>query len=148
MNPDDPRFQQWVRRIELFEGLSPSDAYKIYTKGMTMNIQKGETVFEKGTTGNSMFVLLGGLVGIFDGPKQIATMRTGESFGEMSLLSGEVRSATALVLEDSHMFMLDETVFQKLLTKKVAVRMLLNLGNMLAGRIRDGNMMIREMEGR
>ena len=148
MNPDDPQFQQWVEGIDLFKGLRPSDVYKIYSKGMTISLKKGEIIFRKGTTGNSMYVLFGGAMGVYDGEKQLARIQTGESFGEMSLLSGEVRSATVQALEDSRLFMLDEDIFHKLLSKKVAVQILLNLGNMLGKRVRNNNMLIRELEGR
>ena len=95
-----------------------------------------------------MYVVLGGTIGIFDGPVHMATLDAGSTFGEMSLLTGMPRSASAVAMERSNIFALDESVFQKLLTKRVAVQMLLNLSRMMGRRIQDANRKIRELEDR
>ena len=115
---------------------------------MTMYVEKDDTVFHKNTEGNKMYVVLGGSIGIFDGPVQMATLRTGDTFGEMSLLTGMPRVASAVALERCNLFTLDEPLFQKLLTKRVAVQMLLNIARMLGGRLKDANRTIRELEDR
>jgi len=148
MQPNDPRLRKWVERIELFRGLTTDDVYKIYTRGMTLSIAKGEAAFHKSTTGNSMYVVMSGSFGVFDGPKQIAAKKVGDTFGEMSLMTGATRSASVIALSDARVFMLDEEIFKKLLTKKVAVQILLNIGRMLSKSLEDANMTIRELEGR
>jgi CRP-like cAMP-binding protein len=147
-NGGGPRYDRLAKGVDIFNGLSPEDVEKIFIHGITMNVQKGQPVFEKGTVGNQMFVVLGGSFGVFDGVKQLATLRTGDTFGEMSLLLSEPRSATVKALELGHIFVLDERVFQKLLTKRVAVQMLMNISRMLARRLNAANRTIREMEGR
>ncbi|MEK7795624.1 MAG: cyclic nucleotide-binding domain-containing protein [Candidatus Hydrogenedentota bacterium] len=148
MQPDDPRLKMFVENVEIFNGLETGDVYKIFAHGMTQRVQKGETIFHKGTTGNIMYVVLGGKVGVFDGPKCVAEMGVGNMFGELSLLNGQKRSATVIALEDSNLFSLSEEVFNKLLTKRVAVQMLLNVAKSLGRRLIDSNRAIREIEGR
>lgn len=121
------RYRVYAQRVELFRGINPEDVQKILSKGMTMHVAKGDTIFHKGTTGQQMFVILGGIVALYDGKKHLATVRTGEMFGEMALINSEPRSATAVAAEDCSLFVLDETTFQKLMTKSVAIRMLLNI---------------------
>ncbi len=144
----DSRFQALVDNVDIFHGLRPGDVQKIFSRGMTMYIEKGDAIFHKNTEGNKMYVVLGGSVGVFDGPVQMATLSTGETFGEMSLLTGMPRTASAVALERCNIFTLDEPLFQKLLTKRVAVQMLLNLGRMLGRRLKDANRTIRELEDR
>jgi len=144
----DPRFVKLAETVDIFQGLSPDDVGKIFVHGMTMNVQKNQAVFEKGTVGNQMFVVLGGSFGVFDGTKQLATLKTGDTFGEMSLLLGEPRNATVRALEFGMIFVLDERVFQKLLTKRVAVQLLLNISRTLGKRLHAANKTIRSMEGR
>jgi CRP-like cAMP-binding protein len=148
MQPDDPRLEQMVKQIDIFNGLSPGDVYRIYAKGMTHMAMKDQMIFHKNTVGSNMFVVLGGKVGVYDGEKKIAELGTGHSFGEMSLLTGEPRSATVKALEDTMLFVLDERIFQKLLTKRVAVQMLMNISRMLGSKLKNANMVIRELEGR
>lgn len=146
--PLDPRYQALVDNVDLFHGLRPGDVEKIFSRGLTMYVEKGDSIFHKKTEGNKMYVVLGGSIGIFDGPVQMAALGAGATFGEMSLLTGMPRSASAVALERSNIFTLDEAVFQKLLTKRVAVQMLLNLSRMMAKRIQDANRTIRKLEDR
>jgi len=144
MGPDDPRFKRMIRQVELFHGLDPHDVFKIFKRGMTMMFQQGETIINKGTTGNKMYVILGGSAGVYDGKKQLNKLVTGDSFGEMSLLMNEPRTATVVALEISQIFELDENVFHKLLTKKVAVQILLNLSKTMGKRLKNANEKLAE----
>lgn len=148
MSPDDPWFVQLVNHVDIFKGLSPHDVHKIFSKGMTHLTSKDQAIFKKGTTGNQMYVVLGGKVGVFDGSKQIATLSSGETFGEMSLISQEPRTATVIALEDTKLFVMNEHLFQKLLTKRVAVQMLMNLCSLLGKKVTNANILVREIEGR
>ena len=148
MSDDSSRYQMLADKVDLFSGLSADDVHKIFARGMTVRVSKGETVFYKGTTGNQMYVVLGGAVGVFDGPKRVATLKVGDTFGEMSLLSDEPRSATIVALEMANLFVLSEEVFKKLLTKRVAVQILLNIAKTMSQRIKSSNLAMREMEGR
>ena len=148
MEDIDPKYQKLADTVDIFHGLRASDVRKIYSRGMTMTVQKGDTLFHKGTVGNQMFVVLGGKMGVFDGPLQVATLHLGDTIGEMSLLRNEPRSATVRALERSQLFALTDNIFQKLLTKRVAVQMLLNISRTLAKRLEDANHALREMEGR
>jgi CRP-like cAMP-binding protein len=128
-----------TQKVDLFRGLTPEDVAKIFAKGMTIRVLKGETVFYKGTVGSQMYAVLGGKVVVRDGDKTLATLTTGDMFGEMALIDNEPRSATVVAEEDSHLFVLSETTFQTLLTKRVAIRILLNIMRTLSQRLRDAN---------
>lgn len=139
------RYAQLARNVGLFHGLAPDDIGKILSRGMTMKVMKGETVFHKGSVGSQMYVVLGGKVGVFDGKSCIAELRTGDTFGEMALINSEPRSATVIALEESHLFVLSETTFQRLLTKRVAIQILLNIVRTLSHRLRDTNARLHSM---
>ena len=133
------KFSRLAREVDLFQGLTPEDIAKIYSRGMTMRVQKGETVFFKGSVGSQMYVVLGGSVGVYDGQKRIAGLRTGDMFGEMALIDSAPRSATVVADEDTHLFVLSETTFQRLLTKRVSIWIFLNIIHTLSKRLRDAN---------
>jgi len=138
------KYEQLAKRVALFNGLSAEDVAKIFSKGMTMEVEKGNVLFYQGTTGNQMYVVLGGRIDLFDGKKHLTSMRTGDLFGEMAVIMNEPRSATAVAGETSRVFVLSETVFQKLMTKHAAIRILLNIVGVMARRIREMNAKLAE----
>ena len=128
-----------LRRVSLFKGLSEDDMSRIFAKGLTMRIGKDEVLFYKGTTGNQMFVVLAGTLGVYNGEQKIAELTTGDICGEMALVSHEPRSATVKAQENSLLLVLSETTVNNLLTKKVAVQILINIISTLTRRLRDAN---------
>ncbi len=133
---DDKKLDELIQRVDLFHGLGRDDVAKIFSKGMTMRALKDDVVFFQGTVGNQMYIVLGGKVGVFKGDKCIAELRTGDMFGEMALVNKEPRSATVKAIESSHLFVLSESTFQYLLTKRVAVQLLLNIVRTMSHRLK------------
>jgi CRP-like cAMP-binding protein len=131
--------QEIVKRVEFFHGLTAEDVMKIFAKGTTQRVNRGDVIFYKGTVGNQMYIILNGCVGIFDGDKLLAELRTGDMFGEMALVSHDPRTATAKALEDSLFFVLSETTFEHLLTKRAAVQILLNIVRTMGRRLKETN---------
>ena len=128
-----------MKSVPFFKGLSESDVAKIFSKGMTVRVTKDEVLFYKNTVGNQMYVVLAGKLGVYNGEKCIATLATGDMCGEMALVSHAPRSATVKALENSLLFVLSETTVERLLTKRVAVQLLLNIISTLSQRLRDAN---------
>ncbi len=133
------KYANLAERIPLFKGIPPEDVHKIFLKGMTLMVEKDNVIFFEGTEGNQMYVVLAGAVDLLSGKKKIATLRSGAVFGEMALINKEPRSATAIAAERSELYVLSETAFQKLMTKRVAIRMLLNIIGVMSDRIRTAN---------
>jgi CRP-like cAMP-binding protein len=136
---DFEKVDKLIERVELFHGLNREELVKIFSKGMTMRVTKGETIFHNGTVGSQMYVVLGGKVGIFDGSKLLAELHTGDMFGEMALVNQEPRSASVVAMEESKLFVLSENTFQQLLSKRVAIQILLNIVHSLSNRLKNAN---------
>ena len=68
-------------------------------------IQKGQSLFKDGDPAIAAYIVASGCVGIFrkvDGKNApVARIRKGEFFGEMAILDGSPRRATAVALEDT-----------------------------------------------
>ena len=61
-----------------------------------------------------MYILQNGTIGISlasdpHSKRYVATLSAGDCFGEMNLLDDQPRSATAVVLEDTHLLSLEKT---------------------------------------
>lgn len=129
-----------VKSVGLFQGLENADIDSIFARGMTIRVAKDEVLFYRGTTGGQMYAVLSGGVGVFgDDDVCLAKLGPGEMFGEMALVNKEPRNATVKALEESHLFVLSESTFDKLLTKRVSIRILLNIIRALSRRLRDAN---------
>mmetsp|Transcript_38682 Transcript_38682/g.122907 ORF Transcript_38682/g.122907 Transcript_38682/m.122907 type:complete len:224 (-) Transcript_38682:971-1642(-) len=82
----------------------PEDKRRMLMKVMTYQEMKtGETVFLAGSVGATFYILMSGSVGIYipkgDSEIHVATMRSGESFGELALMSEDsIRAATIRTL--------------------------------------------------
>jgi uncharacterized membrane protein len=91
----------------------------------------GSVLFRKGEQGGAMYLIEGGRVRIHikdrDGQEvTLAELAAGDFFGEMSILDGKPRSATATVSEDARLAVLSRQHFHDFvrLSPEVAVSML------------------------
>lgn len=67
-------------------------------------LKKGMTVFWEGDSGDCMYLIRWGKVGVYvnyatSRQKKLAELNSGDYFGEMGLIDGEPRSATVVALE-------------------------------------------------
>lgn len=98
---------------------------------------KGITLFRQGEVGNAAYIVNSGAVGIYreveDRKVPLATLRKGELFGEMAVIDGSPRMATAFTLEDTTLTMISVDLLSEKMKKtdpfiKALITML--LGNL------------------
>ena len=105
----------------------------------------GAVIFEEGDPGSRMYVIQAGQVRIVKrvGTREITIARLGpgEAFGEMALLEGQLRSATAVVESAARILEIDEAAFADLVRRngEIALRLL----RRLSARLREANRQIR-----
>jgi CRP-like cAMP-binding protein len=98
-------------------------------------------LFREGEPGDRMYVIADGQVRIVKrvagAEITIATLRTGDCFGEMSLLDDQPRSATAVVAQDSVLVVIERGSFEQLVRDngEIAVRIM----RRLSSRLREAN---------
>jgi CRP/FNR family cyclic AMP-dependent transcriptional regulator len=66
-----------------------------HANGKARSVAAGSTLFAENSVGKSMYFLSGGEMALTRGGKPLDVIKTGEVLGEMSVLTGEPRSATA-----------------------------------------------------
>jgi len=94
-----------LRRIDLFQGaLEPLELQELAKTMLMRQWKSGQAIIREGETGASMFVLSEGLAYVDQqgdhGSVRVAQVAPGQTFGEMSLLTGEPRSATVTAATD------------------------------------------------
>jgi NTE family protein len=83
------------------------------------SVPGGQVLFRQGDLDNSLYIVLSGRLGAFlsNGQKKevlIRQMVSGETVGEMAMLSAEPRSATVVALRDTELVRLSKSAFEKL----------------------------------
>jgi small-conductance mechanosensitive channel/CRP-like cAMP-binding protein len=108
-----------LRGERLFDCLSEDQLNHMVNQARLKLFGRGEPVIEEGIAGDSMFVMLRGAANVLvskNGSKiQVAKLRAGDCFGEMSLLTGEPRSATVLADADCYVMEIGKLVMAEVL---------------------------------
>jgi CRP-like cAMP-binding protein len=102
--------------VDLFRRLAPEQRSEIAAGTSTRLFGDGEAIVRQGAEGQSMFVVCSGRVSVVLEPdrRQVATIGAGDYFGEMSLLTGEPRTATVLAVGDTTVLELNADLFRSL----------------------------------
>src|SRR5947208_2261684 len=108
-----------LRGEALFGCLSDEQLNHLVKQARLNTFGRGEPVIEEGSPGDSMFVLLRGAANVFVSKNgstiQVASLGAGDCFGEMSLLTGEPRSATVRADADCYVMEIGKPVMAEVL---------------------------------
>lgn len=143
---DFEKYRRYAKRIPLFNGLSPEEIGDIVRRGQMLYIAQGKTIFHKGQRGNTLFVVFGGAVDIYNEDRLIAKCRIGDAFGEMSVLDHRPHTATAVAATEVKLFTLDEAQINDILHQRVAVRFLLNIIHLLSNHLAHTNTLLAMLQ--
>lgn len=130
----DPSGVETLRRSPLFALADDAALERCAALFSERRYRRGETIFHQGDAGDSLHVIHSGSVKIVlpspEGEEAaiIATLGPGEFFGELSLLDGGERSATAIAQEAAVTRMLRRDAFLALFEEDPALRRALLLG--------------------
>jgi CRP-like cAMP-binding protein len=105
--------------VTYFESCTDLELRRLIEYGYRQLFPTGQIVCQENDPGDSFYIILSGSVEVFSqrAEKYIATIHSGEFFGEMSLLLGTPRSATVRTLEDSILFVVSHNDLQQLLVE-------------------------------
>jgi CRP-like cAMP-binding protein len=98
----------------------------------------GHVLFHEGDPGKHMYVIQSGRVQLTRRVRgrdsHLATLPPGEFFGEMAIINRQPRSATATVIEEAQLLVLDARTFEAMIrgNAEIAIRMIKKLALRLA----------------
>lgn len=113
--------------MPFFAGLDAAALDRVASGTRIRRFRRGEVVFHVGDPGDALFLISSGSVKITlpseTGEEAIlATLQPGEVFGELSLLDGAPRSATAVALEPTETIVLQRDRFRHLMATEPTIR--------------------------
>ncbi len=117
---DDTFAVDALARCPLFEHASRNILESLANRLRRRRFRRNEVIFHQGDPGDALHIVAAGAVKILlpsaEGDEAIiATLRPGDFFGELALLDGAARSATAAALDQSETLVLPRDVFVGLL---------------------------------
>lgn len=109
MNP------KFLKQIPFFSHLDDKKMKIVSESFAITKFKKGDTVIHQGNEGYGMYVIISGKVELERDGKKITTLGEDDFFGEMSLISNELRSATIKVIsEDLVTLFLSKVIFREI----------------------------------
>ena len=111
---------KYLTTLHWLEGMQASNISKLVTNGQVIRYAKDDLIVEQDKEGDSMFVVIEGGARVLlrtdkGGELNIADKKAGDFFGEMSLLTGEPRSASIRADMDSTVLKIDKSSFSNLI---------------------------------
>ena len=109
-----------LQNIPLFASLTEADRERLAGLLRRKSIEKQELLFRQGDEGTAFYIILQGRIKISISRRMekvtLAILGPGEFLGEMALLDGLPRSADAMALEESQLYVLNRKDFLSILT--------------------------------
>ncbi|MDB9525181.1 cyclic nucleotide-binding domain-containing protein [Oscillatoria sp. CS-180] len=124
-----------IAHVEMLHSLSPSEVQAIIPLLKPLSAEPGTMICQEGMPGDAMFIIVDGEADIYKGPQLMAKLGAGEMFGEMSLLTGEERSASVVARTPMRLYELDKVNFDGMLTR--SPHLASGLSRILARRLRE-----------
>ena len=130
---------EFLSKISIFENLNPSDHDVLVGLWHRRELKVGEVLFRVGQQGDAMFVVQEGVVEIkvpVQTPKKemtVSILHEGDFFGELSIIDGLPRTATAVAVEDTMLLEMKRNEFINFLMERpaVAISMVSEIGKRL-----------------
>ncbi|MFQ5797804.1 MAG: cyclic nucleotide-binding domain-containing protein [Bacteroidota bacterium] len=137
-----------LSKVHILRSLPPEEVHAIVPFVESVHYSAGERIFEQGEKGDALYLMKSGEVNIVvrsgnrtsasatgeeAAETSVAKLGAGESFGEMALLTGETRSASAITLTDVELWRVTKQNFDHLIAS--SPRLTFAVSRLLAQRL-------------
>ena len=147
-----------LNQADIFDEMTNTQLQLVSSITDERHYQAGDIIFEENTPGDEMYIIASGEVEILVDPAMIgdesekgahiiATMRRGQSFGEVSLVDEGLRSASARCSQqDTHLVVIPREKLMLLCDTypQLGYKLMRNLAADLAMKIRHTDLQVRE----
>jgi small-conductance mechanosensitive channel/CRP-like cAMP-binding protein len=111
--------------IDLFKDLEEAEREYLVDNLVYTPFTHGEVLIKQGDDGDSLYVMMAGCaelrVRVDDDERVMGKLRAPNFFGEMSLLTGDARTASIVALEDCECYVLHKKPFQHIIERRPEV---------------------------
>jgi CRP-like cAMP-binding protein len=111
-----------LRRVPLFAGLSRRDLERLGSIADELDLPAGRTLIKEGTRGREFFTLVEGEARVAKNGRKVATMRDGDFFGEIALVTDVPRTTTVTAETPVRLLVMTKRDFQRLLREQPSIQ--------------------------
>ncbi|HLB48930.1 MAG TPA: cyclic nucleotide-binding domain-containing protein [Anaerolineales bacterium] len=153
-------FANILKQADIFFELTPTQLELVASLCQERRLNTGDLIFEENTPSDELYIIAQGEIEIqvdpslvaddtarLTGPVTIATLRRGQSFGEVALVDQGLRSASAKCAQhNTYLLVIPRDKLMNLCDTypQLGYRLMRNLAADLALKIRNTDMLIRE----
>jgi CRP-like cAMP-binding protein len=149
----------FLKQSDIFYQFTPTQLELVANLCQEVTFQKNDLIFKENSGSKELYVIVQGEVDIFVDPslvgsmdagsenEVIATLRRGQSFGEVALVDEGLRSASACAINDDTRLLIiprDKLIMLCDTYPQLGYRLMYNLAADLAMKIRNTDLKIRE----
>jgi CRP/FNR family cyclic AMP-dependent transcriptional regulator len=138
---------EFLKKVPLFSQLNDAHIECISNICVRKSFKSGTILFREKEPGSTFYIVFSGSAKIYTShsgeEKILSVFKSGDSFGELSLIDGKPRSASAQTLEDSVLVSLSAGNFLELLKNNFEIN--LCIMRELCQRLRDTNQHVNDL---
>ncbi len=143
--------RQNVRQLKLFSSLSDDEIDILVRHSKIRSLDEDEVLFHQGDDGDFFAIIIDGRIEITkhtekETPVALASLTSGDTLGEMALIDQETRSASAIAIEPSSVFVLSRKSFNLLVDQypRCGTKLLRKIAIILCNHIRETSRLLAE----
>ena len=111
-----------LRQVPLFSHLGRRETERLSMLADELDVPDGQVLTRQGASGGEFFIVLAGQVTIEKDGQHIATMNPGDFLGEIALIDGKPRTATARAEGDARLLVVGRAPFHELMDEFPEIR--------------------------
>jgi CRP-like cAMP-binding protein len=111
-----------LRRVPLFAGLSKRELEQLSAIADELDLGEGRTLIRQGDRGREFFVLVDGDAAVTQDGRTVRTLRGGDFFGEIALVTDVPRTSTVTAATAVRLLVLTKRDFQRLLREQPGIQ--------------------------
>ncbi|HEY9636961.1 MAG TPA: Crp/Fnr family transcriptional regulator [Coleofasciculaceae cyanobacterium] len=136
----------FVRAVPIFQELRDDFLVRLASVMEELSFPAGNTIVTQGEEGRSLYIVVSGLVRVHIGDRDLAQLKPGACFGEMSLFDSEPRSASVSTLNPCECLMLTQLQLYDAIDETPGIAV--NVIRLLSRRIRELNNKVNAYEAK
>jgi len=136
----------FIRAVPIFEELRDDFLVRLASVMDELSFPADHTIFTQGQEGRSLYILVQGMVRVHMGDRDLAQLKEGACFGEMSLFDAQPRSASVTTIEPCNCLMLTQLQLYDAIDETPGIA--INIIRLLSRRIRELNSRVNAYEAK